>query len=75
MTSKPEPSWEFLVSLVTWSTHHAWIEAASEEAAEELARKLWSEDENAFAYKDGGIDGVTILESRKRRFTHPEPDG
>jgi hypothetical protein len=75
MTSKPEPSREFLVALVAWSSQHVWIEADSEKSAEERARELWGEDENAFAYKDGGIDGVTVLESRERRSGHSEPDG
>lgn len=56
---------EYLVALVSWSTHHVWINAASEKAAITKAEELWFKDENAFSYKDGGIDDVSILESRE----------
>jgi hypothetical protein len=44
-----------------------WIEADSEEAAEHIAQELWSQDESRFSYKDGGIDGVSVLDSREVR--------
>ena len=56
---------EYLLALVAWSTHHVWIKADGEDQAEDRARELWAEDESAFSYKDGGVDGVTVLESRQ----------
>jgi hypothetical protein len=57
----------YLVALNTWSCHHVWIEAKSEGAAEEAALELWAEDDSAFSYKDGGVDGVLVLDSRAGR--------
>ena len=65
MNSTPKPQHEYLVALVAWSTHHVWIKADNEHQAEDQAQQLWAEDESAFSYKDGGIDDVTVLESRE----------
>jgi hypothetical protein len=66
MSSAPtRPHREYLVQLIAWSTHHVWIEADSEPAAERIAQQLWSQDENRFSCKDGGIDGVSVLDSRE----------
>jgi hypothetical protein len=62
--SSPGELREYLVAVVAWSTHHAWIKADSEEDAEDLAQHVWVQDDSAFSYKDGGIDAVTVLESR-----------
>ena len=56
---------EFLVALVTWSTHHVWIKAGNADDAEDRAHELWAEDDSQFSYKDGGIDGTSIIETRE----------
>jgi hypothetical protein len=65
MNPSPKPQREYLVALVAWSTHHLWIKADNETQAEDQAHELWAEDESAFSYKDGGVDGVTVLETRE----------
>jgi DNA polymerase IIIc chi subunit len=57
----------YLVALVAWSCHHVWVEADNEHHAETLAEELWAEDDTSFSHKDGGIDSVTVLESRQVR--------
>lgn len=55
----------YLVALTASSTHHAWIEAASEDAAIAEAERLWQEDDSAFSYKDGCVESTTVLESQE----------
>ena len=54
-----------LIAITAWSTHHAWVEATSEDAAIAEAERLWRENEDSFSYKDGGIDCVTVLECQE----------
>ena len=57
MSQQKQPT-EYLVALAAWSSHHIWVQAENADDAEALAHELWSKDESAFSYKDGGIDGV-----------------
>jgi hypothetical protein len=55
----------YLVALISWSTHHIWVDAGSHADAMSIARQLWSKDQTRFRYTDGGIDGTSVLDSRE----------
>lgn len=52
----------FRVFITAWSAHTAIVDAPDETSAMAIAEALWGEDENAFSYRDGGIDGITAEE-------------
>jgi hypothetical protein len=57
----------FRVVVIEWLSHKAFIEAASAEDAERVARDLWSAnaEHELFRFEDSGIDGVTVEEIAK----------
>jgi hypothetical protein len=63
--SRRKTTREYCVGINAWSLNVIWVEADSAEHAHTLAQDLWSQDESAFSYKDGGIDGVFVLSSRE----------
>lgn len=50
----------YCVTIQRWESHAAVVEASSQEEAETAALALWESDSEAFSFKDGGIDGVTV---------------
>lgn len=62
----------FRVVLCEWLSHEIWIDAASEEAAEEAAHEIWADEgSDAFAWKESGVDGVMVLDSISRDEVQP----
>ncbi len=55
---------EYLVALDVRSTLHAWIAAASEEAAIEAAEELGSEASETLTVKGGSVESAVVLDSR-----------
>lgn len=58
---------EYLVAVSVRSTHHAWITAASEDAAIEAAEELGSEASDTFTDKGSCIESVVVLEQREAK--------
>ena len=62
----------YRVILCEWLSHEIWIDAASEEEAEEAARDIWSDEgSDAFDWKDSGVDGVMVVDSITREEVQP----
>jgi hypothetical protein len=56
---------QYKVSLTAWTTAEIWVSGIDEHDAMEHAHLLWGcGHDNAFTDTDGGIDKVSILESR-----------
>lgn len=52
----------YRVTVIEWLSHSAILEAATPEAAEAEARRLWNEraEEGRFEFEDSGLDGVVV---------------
>ena len=52
----------FRVTIVEWLSHDIVLQAADEEAAEAIARELWSDSEeiDRFRFRDSGLDEVVV---------------
>lgn len=64
------PTREYRVSLTAWATAAVWVEGIDEHDAKEAAHLLWGAGfDHAFTHTNGGIDAVTVVETRKMSHT------
>jgi hypothetical protein len=61
--SAPKRRWR--VTAIEWLSHHAIIEADSEDEAREQAERIWADkgETEIFEFEDSGLDGFDIEEA------------
>lgn len=53
----------YCLILCEWLTHEIWVDAANEDDAVEAAENIWrDEGEDAFRWRDAGIDGIEVID-------------